>query len=67
LLNLARKGSPGINAPPPILVFSSHLHKFQFIDAANRRKFTITNDKLQMNGMDFAHDFNYFRRKYLNL
>jgi len=41
--------------------------KFQFIDAANRRKFTITNDKLQMNGIGFAHDFNYFRRKYLNL
>jgi len=41
--------------------------KFQFIDAAYRRKFTITNDKLQMNGMGFTHDFNYFRRKYLNL
>jgi len=44
----------------------SHL-KFQLIDAAYRRKFTITNDKLQMIGMGFAHDFNYFRRKYLNL
>jgi len=36
---------------------------FLFIDAANRRKFTITNDKLQMNGMGFAHDFKSFSQK----
>ena len=35
----------------------------KFIDAANRRKFTITNDKLQMNGMGFAHDFKSFSQK----
>jgi len=36
---------------------------FQFIDAANCRKFTIANDKLQMNGMGFAHDFKLFSQK----
>jgi len=39
--------------------------KLQFIDAAYRRKFTITNDKLQMNGMGFAHDFKSFSQKTL--
>jgi len=37
--------------------------EFQCIDAVNRRKFTVTNDKLQMNGMGFAHDFKSFPQK----
>jgi len=37
--------------------------RFQFVDAANRRKFTITNDKLQMNGMGFTHAFKSFSQK----
>jgi len=35
----------------------------KFINAANRRKFTITNDKLQRNGMGFAHVFKLFSQK----
>jgi len=58
------KNHGGIRWNPAVSFF-----KFQFIDAAYGRKFTITNDKLQMNGMGFAHDFNlnYFRRKHHNL